>query len=297
MMAGSSRSLLVRLLFVLGTLAVCAALAVKIMLATDWGRARLCLRVSAAITEQIAGRLEVAGFDELSLTRVRAHGIKIFAPDGKLAIEAETADITFEPLSLLRGRYGWTRADIKNGKVYVTEDAQGKNNMEETFRARTPSEPATTAAEDGSSESRLDLRSMVTSDILLVISGGSLPRLRLVNIYGIMRVHVLADGKVELRFDEYRGNFERGLPTGPLLFRDVAGQVVPSDKRLLHFDGRGKTEGAAVSFKLDIFTEPKTRTHIEARFPELSPAALPTVGVAAWSTWSPNLDVKVRFGT
>ncbi len=296
-----AQMLLARILVGLGVVALLAAMAVGCLLWTKWGRAQVAASVAEVISQQIAGRIEVDGFDELSLSHVRAHGIKIFAPDGKPAIEAETATIDFDLLALLGGSYGWDRADIKNGKVYVTEDASGKNNMQETFRI--PPEPglkktanASKEAANAGTESKLDLRNMVTSEITLEISGGSLPSLRLVDLYGIMRVHVPADGNVELRFDAYRGKFSKGLPTGTLLFREVAGQVVPSHKRLLQFEGRGKTEGAPVSFELEIFTEPKKLVKIDARFPELSPAALPTLGVATWSKLSPTLDVSVHFG-
>jgi hypothetical protein len=272
--------------------------ALAILLWTSWGRAHVCKRIASAITQEIAGRLEVDRFEELSLGHVRARGIRIFAPDGKLAIGADTATITFDLRDYLAGDYGWERAEITNGKVYVTEDERGKINMEETFRGRERrSEPKRVPTERSeNAESELDLRSMVTSNALLVISGGSLPRMRLTNLYGIMRVHVRRDGSVELRFDEFRGFFARGLPTGTLKFHDVAGQVVPSHDKLLHFDGRGTTQGAAVAFGLDIFTEPKKRVEIDARFPELTPAAAPTLGVATWSKLSPSLDVEVEFG-
>lgn len=274
-------------------------LAVLGLLGTDWGRAQVRDGLNAAITQEIAGRLEVKRIDSLSFTRVKATGITIFAPDGKPAIEADTADIEFEPWQLLQGHYGWHRADIRGGVVHVTEDSRGRINMEEVFRARHP-EPESTreqsAPGDPSDAAKLDLQNMVTSDILLTISGGSLPRLRLANLYGIMRVHVLGDGTVELRFDEYRGIFEQGLPTGKLLFREVAGHVDPAHRRLLHFKGRGKSNGAEVAFKLDIHTKPKKLVEIEAVFPELSVASLSTLGVETWSRASPTLDLDVRFG-
>lgn len=292
-----------RMVAVLLSILACAVLALVIVLYTAWGRDLTRAAVTDAITQEIAGKLEVDGFDALSLTRVHARGIRIFAPDGKLAIGAARAIIDFDLGALMAGRYGWERAEIFNGKVYVTEDASGKINMEETFRARKPASSKGSTKGEAPKEnvkagdSKLDLKNMVTSDAMLVIAGGSLPRLRLVNLYGIMRVHVLADGKVELRFDDYKGVFARGLPTGTLVFRDVEGQVVPSHDRLLHFDGRGKTEGAPVEFELDIYTEPKKRVKIDAHFPELKPGAAPTLGVAAWSRFSDTFDVNVRFGT
>jgi len=278
---------------------VIVGLSLLAFLSTDWGRARVCEKLNAAITQEIAGRLEVKRMDSLSFTRVTATGITIFAPDGRPAIEADTADIEFEPWQLLQGHYGWHRADIRGGVVHVTEDSRGRINMEEVFRARHP-EPESTRAKsapgDRSDAAKLDLQNMVTSDILLTISGGTLPSLRLVNLYGIMRVHVLADGTVELRFDEYRGVFEKGLPTGKLVFHQVAGHVDPANRRLLHFKGRGKSQDAEVAFKLDIYTKPENRVEIEAVFPELSVASLSTLGVEAWSRASPTLDLDVRFG-
>lgn len=266
---------------------------------TAWGRARVCDKLNATISHEIAGRLEVKRIDSLSLTRVKAMGITIFAPNEEPAIEADTADIEFDPWGLLQGHYGWQRAEVHGGRVHVTEDARGKINMEEVFRARHP-EPARPAKPAATGEAKgddtLDLKNMVTSDIVLIIAGGSLPRLKLVNLYGIMRVHVLGDGTVELRFDEYRGIFEKGLPTGKLVFREVKGHVDPSNRRLLHFTGSGKSEGAEVTFKLDIHTKPKTRVEIDALFPELSLASLSALGVATWSKASPTLDLNVRFG-
>ncbi len=276
----------------IGTALVC-------LLGTDWGRARVCEKLNATITQHIAGRLEVQRIDSLSFTRLKAMGITISAPDGQPAIEADSADIEFQLWELLQGHYGWHRADIQGGRVHVTEDARGKINMGEVFRARKPDpDPAQEKSEPANSKRAdiLDLRNMVTSDVVLIISGGSLPRLRLVNLYGIMRVHVLGDETVELRFDEYRGTFEKGLPTGKLVFREVAGHVDPANRRLLHFKGRGKSEGAEVAFKLDIYTKPKNRVEIDAVFPELSVGSLSTLGVAAWSQASPTLDVDVRFG-
>ena len=66
----------------------------------------------------------------------------------------------------------------------VTENEAGKINMEETFRG--PRSGASERGSDGSSDDReLDLRDMVTSNMTLVISGGSLPNLRMVDEVGM----------------------------------------------------------------------------------------------------------------
>jgi hypothetical protein len=279
------------------------AITVTTLLASEPGRAWVRDKINESITSGIAGRLEVAEIEQISLSRVRARGVKIFAPDGKPAIEADRAKLDFSIREMLSGRYGWSRAEVEGCLVHVTEDDQGKINMEETFKGRPkPGESAAAKEKESDKKSKeesgsdIDMRSMVTSGCTLVIGGGSLPKLRMVDLKGIMRVHVLPSGSTELRFDEYSGTFEEGLPTGVLVFRDVAGEVKTGLDRLLHFDGRGKSEGEAVSFALDIFLKPKKRVVIEARFPELTMASISALGVAAFSKFSPTLDMKVHHG-
>jgi hypothetical protein len=110
-------------------------------------------------------------------------------------------------------------------------------------------------------------------------------------------VHVAPDGTTDIRFDDYRGFFEQGLPHGQLKFHAVKGHVQTGHKRLLRFEGKGLFEEAAVSFELDIFTEPKKRVKIDAYFPELSAEVLSTMGVGLWSKLSGSaLEIHVRYG-
>jgi hypothetical protein len=185
---------------------------------------------------------------------------------------------------------------VKGGIVRVTEDARGRVNMEELFRARTPDKTDKTEGRPGK-EGPLDLRTMVTSDMTLAIFGGSLPRLRMQRLHGIMRIQALADGQVTLRFDEYRGHFVEGLPTGRLDFEDVKGHVDTDRRRLLRFAGRGRSEGEPVAFRLDIVTEPKTHVRIDARFPRLSRESLATLAFAGYTRFTKNLELNVEPGS
>jgi hypothetical protein len=289
------RTLLVFALVLIGSLLTTAVVAVSILVDTRWGRAQVCSLVNRVITQGIAGELVVERIDSLSYGRVVAHGIKILDPDGTAAIEAQRAEIEFEPAQLWSSGPGWSRAVIDHCQVRVSEGPDGKVNMEKTFakRPKPGSEKQPKKNEEPKKKSTLDLKSMVTSDCKLVISGGSLPTLRMVDLAGIMRVYVADTGDTELRFDEFSGHFIEGLPTGRLEFRDVHGEVKTGQKRLLHFDGKGRTEGERVTFALDITTKPKQVT-IDATFPKVSAASLRTRLVAAYTKLSPTLEVNVE---
>jgi hypothetical protein len=287
------------LLGVLAFALLCGAAGVW-LLASDTGRAWVCARINAAVSEQIAGRLVIERIDELRPPHVKAGRVRILAPDGRPAIDVESADIDFDLLSFFSGDFAWDRAEIRNGTVWVTEDAAGRNNMEETFKTpssksqavRAADASAGTSADDG----ELDLRTMVTSNMKLIIGGGELPSLRLVDLHGIMRVHVNGQGETQLRFDDYKGHFVQGLPHGQLVFRDVKGHVQTGHQRLLRFEGRGDFQREKVAFTLDVFTEPRNLVKIGAYFPELSAPAISTLGVSAWSKLTPALEVDVRQG-
>lgn len=270
------------------------------LLASDTGRAWVCARINAAVSEQMAGRLIIERIDELKPPHVKAGRVRILAPDGRPAIDVESADIEFDLMSFLTGDFAWHRAEIRDGTVWVTEDARGHINMEETFKAPSSGSQGTQAA-DASSETapdagELDMRTMVTSNMKLIIGGGELPSLRMVDIHGIMRVHVNPRGETQIRFDDYRGHFVEGLPHGQLVFREVKGHVQTDHRRLLRFEGQGDFEHEKVAFTLDVFTEPRDLVKIDAHFPELSAAALSTLGVSAWSKLTPALEVVVHQG-
>jgi hypothetical protein len=269
------------------------------LLASDTGRALICARINASVSQQMAGRLVIEHIDEVRPPRVKAGRVRILAPDGQPAIDVESAEIDFDLKALLLGDFVWRRADIRNGTVWVTEDTRGRINMEETFKA--PSAQPTAAHEadanaQNEDEGELDMRTMVTSNMSLIIRGGELPSLRLVQIHGIMRVHVDPRGVTQIRFDDYRGHFVEGLPHGQLVFRDVKGHVQTDHRRLLRFEGKGDFEREKVAFALDVFTEPRNHVKIDAYFPELSAAALSTLGVSAWSKLAPTLELDVRHG-
>jgi hypothetical protein len=269
------------------------------LLASDTGRAWICARINASVSQQMAGRLLIEHIDEVRPPRVKAGRVRILAPDGQPAIDVESADIDFDLKSLLRGDFVWRRADIRNGTVWVTEDARGRINMEETFKARSP-QPTVAHEADVDAQSKddgeLDMRTMVTSNMSLIIRGGELPSLRLVQIHGIMRVHVDRRGVTQIRFDDYRGHFVEGLPHGQLVFREVKGHVQTDHRRLLRFEGEGDFQQEKVAFALDVFTGPRDHVKIDAYFPELSAATLSTLGVSAWSKLTPTLEIDVRHG-
>jgi len=281
------------ILVALGALLLAGATAACTLLWTGWGHATIAGWVNEGISSGISGTLKVERIDRLEWGKVDARGITIRAPDGKPAIEAEHAVIEFDPLQIWSNQLGWSRAAIDHCRVHVTEDANGVINMEDVFKK--PHQAEHPQASDSDAASDLDLRDMVTSACELIISGGSLPTLRMQDLAGIMRVHVPPSGDTELRFDNYRGSFVEGLPTGVLHFKNVLGEVKTGQKHLLHFDGEGRTKGSDVAFTLNISTEP-TQVRIDAKFPDASFASMSTRTVAMWSKLSPTLDLRVSRG-
>ena len=270
------------------SIAVGAALAY-----TDRGRAKVARWLADAINSGMAGTLEIGRISSVGFTKVRAHDVVFRAPDGKPAIEVTETTVSFDPLQLLRGPYGFSRAAIDGCLVHVTESGDGKVNMDETFASSDAPDEDKSSSPEKSGERPIDLRGMATSNCELVIGGGGLPSLRLVDLVGIMRVQVAPDGKVDLRFDNYRGRIVKGLPTGELAFEDVRGHVQTRQKKLLFFSGGGRSEGAKVAFSLDIVTEPKTRVVIDATFAELSRGAVRAKFVSAYTRFSPAIELNV----
>ncbi|MDB4974368.1 MAG: hypothetical protein JWN48_2709 [Myxococcaceae bacterium] len=286
-------------LLALGLLVALVSGAFATLLWTEWGHARVCTWLNRAVSDQIAGTLEVGSIEALSLGQLTARGVKLVPPTGLPAIEAERAVIDFSLRKLWAGQLGWSRADISKCLVRVSDDPQHKTNMEKLFAKPKEAKDSPDSKSSKSSKddegSALDLQSMVTSDCTLFIKAGD-TELRLNNLFGIMRVHVLANGDTELRFDRYRGTIDKGLPTGELKFHDVAGEVTTAGKRLLRFDGAGRTHGAPVDFSLEIKTEPKKLVKIDARFPEPSPGSFSTLIASLWSKVSPAIDIDIRYG-
>jgi len=271
-----------------------AALVVWTLMKTDWGHAKVCALINRKVTEGIRGTLEVERIDALSFDTLTAHNVKIIAPDGVPAIVAETAVIDFSLSEMWAGRYGWSRADVRNCLVRVSQKHGSKTNMEATFEGRAPKHHEEKKEKKDSSE--VDMRSMATSNCTLLIFGGSLPDLRLTDLDGIMRVHVLKNGDTELRFDHYRGSIEKGLPIGELAFHDVQGDVLTKGKRLLRFVGEGTTHKTPVTFALDVDRDGKNAVHIDAAFPEPTFRALSSAWLELWSKFNDNLDIRVQFG-
>ena len=287
-------------LSVLACVALLLVAGVAVLLFTSWGRAHVARTIERQLNSEIMGTLRIAGIDRIDLPVVEAHGVQILAPDGVPAIDVHQVRLELDFEALREGRFAWHRAEIDGGTVRVSEDEQHRVNMEETFRARRPSPEASSSekkesSSENSEKSPLDLRKMVTSNMTLLIYGGSLPKLHMQNLYGIMRVQELPNGRVSLRFDDYRGHFVKGLPTGRLDFEQVKGHVETDQKRLLRFEGRGLSEGEPVAFELDIQRKP-TRVKIDARFPRLSRESLATLAFSAYTRFTKNLELNVQPG-
>ncbi|MET0343214.1 MAG: hypothetical protein ABW252_19555 [Polyangiales bacterium] len=261
------------------------------------GRELVRTQLEKAIGGGMAGSLEVAALEEIGFRHLRARGVTFRDPDGKPAIEVDRVRIAYDPMQVFGGALGFERADIDGCHVRVHEGKDSKVNMDKLFASKEPKKKEPGEEEKKKDGRDIDLRLMNTAGCTLDIGGGSLPELRMTKLEGVMRVRVLADGKVELRFDNYRGDFEKGLPTGRLLFREVAGWVEPGQAKLLHFDGTGKSEGAPVDFRLDILREPKKRVKIDAKFPTLSANAVRALAVAGFTSFSDTLEFNVEPGT
>jgi hypothetical protein len=272
-------------------IAACAALsgiALGGLTYTEAGHAFLARQIAHGVNRSICGRLVVDRVTRVDWPALSAEGVRILDPEGRPAIAVERATVHLSLRDMLAGRAGWARAEVSDGTVYVTQDARGRLNMSETFKHCGPSHPASA----GSGE--IDLRKMATSKMALVIGGGSLPALRMTGLRGVMRVHVLASGDTELLFDGYRGRFEKGLPTGLLVFADVQGSVHSAGTRLLRFDGRGESEGEHVDFTLDIVTAPRTRARIDATFARVTAESVATRALALWTAFSPGLQLVLH---
>jgi hypothetical protein len=270
-------------------LSVLAAGGMMYLLRTADGNRRLCEYATRPFNDNLRGRLEIDQIEDLRLDRVIARGVRFIPPDGgPPAIDVPRVTLTLAPWELLHGTYGWAHADVEHPLVRVTELPNGKTNMEEVFAS---AKPDTGKHDSGSSGPRIELKGMVTEGAKLWIGGGSLPKLYLSELDGIMRIDIDAEGKTVLRFDEYRGKLD-GLPTGGLAFHDVKGQVFTEGKRLLHFEGAGRSKDEPVEFDLDIVGKPAD-VHIGARFAEASLQTLKTRMVAAWTNFSPHVDFEV----
>ena len=274
-------------------LAAALALALSVFLFSDWGHEHVARRIERAINAEMMGTLRIGGIDRIELPYVEAHDVQLVPPDDAPAIDVKQVRLELDFAALREGRFAWKHADIHGGVVRVTEDAKGRVNMEELFRARHPS-PRLSRSKNPD-YSPLDLRTMVTSDMTLLIHGGDMPKLRLERLHGIMRVQQLPNDQVTLRFDEYRGVM-RGLPTGKLDFREVKGHVTTDQNRLLRFEGRGRSDGEPVEFTLDIQRRPKKHVKIDARFPRLSRESISTLGFSAYTKFQKDLEVNVQPG-
>jgi hypothetical protein len=273
---------------VLGALSMLACAAFYGLLKTAYGRAQMAAFANRQVSAAIQGSLRIGSITQIDLPHVRARHVALVAPDGVAAIDVDEADVELDLAAIAHGTFAFRRADVRGGIVRVLADDRGRINMQETFRGVGPTTEAPPQRDT------LDLQRMATSDMTLIIDGQGLPSLRLENLYGIMRVHVLGDGRTELRFDEYRGRISEGLPTGLLTFEKVKGHVQTDRDRLLQFEGHGRSEGEPVEFKLDIRGEPE-KTYIDATFPSVSAEAFSTRLVGLWTRFLDDMDLNVRL--
>jgi uncharacterized protein involved in outer membrane biogenesis len=277
-------------LFGLLLVSLLAASGMTYLLASERGNRWLCNYVSEQVGKAFAGRMEIDRIQDLRLDSIDARGVRFFPPRSEVAaIDAPRVQMQFSAWEMLRGQYGWKRADIDQPIVRVTEpDDHGKTNMEALFASPKKEDPSKPKDNSGSPVS---MQTMVTRDATLLIYGGSMPKLDLTHLDGVMRIDVSPDGDAVLRFDDYQGHLA-GLPTGELDFQKVKGQVWTGGKHLLHFDGTGKSKGEPVDFALDIASKP-TDVRIKAAFAEVTAASLSAGMVAAWTKFSPSIDLDV----
>jgi hypothetical protein len=277
-------------LFGLLLVSVLAASGMTYLLASERGNRWLCHYVSEQVGQAFAGRMEIDRIQDLRLDSIDARGVRFFPPQSEVAaIDAPRVQLQFSAWEMMRGQYGWTRAHIDHPVVRVTEPHDdGKTNMEALFAS--PKQEAPSKPKDRSG-SPVSMQTMATKDATLLIYGGSMPKLDLTHLDGVMRIDVSQNGDAVLRFDDYRGHLA-GLPTGELSFHKVKGQVWTGGRRLLHFDGTGRSKDEPVDFTLDITSKP-TNVRIKAAFAERTTASVSARMVAAWTKFSPSIDLDV----
>lgn len=282
------RRLGVALLVTLGLTVV-----VGLLIDSDWGRRQIVRVANERVSAAIGGALRIGAIDRISLPTLWARDVQLVAPDGVAAIAVERAEVELDLAALLHGTFAFVRADVRGGIVRVLADPRGRINMEETFRSATPDD-GDEHEDDEDAADTLDLRGLATSGMTLIIEGKDLPSLKLTEIVGIMRVHVLGDGRTELRFDGYRGRIVSGLPSGELAFRDVHGMVQTGRRRLLHFEGAGESEGEPVRFALDVAGSPEKKAVIDATFERLSAESVSTRFIAAFARATGGVTLRVH---
>jgi hypothetical protein len=266
--------------------------ALGLLIDSDWGRRQIVRVANERVSAAIGGALRIGAIDRISLPTLWARDVQLVAPDGVAAIAVERAEVELDLAALLHGTFAFVRADVRGGVVRVLADPRGRINMEEAFHSATPDH-----GDDGDDEDAadtLDLRGLATSGMTLIIEGKDLPSLKLTEIVGIMRVHVLGDGRTELRFDGYRGRIVRGLPSGELAFRDVHGMVQTGHRRLLRFEGAGRSEGEPVRFALDVAGSPEKKAVIDATFERLSAESVSTRFIAAFARATGGVTLRVH---
>jgi hypothetical protein len=271
------------------------SVAVGLLIDSDWGRRQIARVANERVSAAIGGALRIGAIDRISLPTLWARDVQLVAPDGVAAIAVERAEVEIDLAALLHGTFAFVRADVRGGVVRVLADPRGRINMEETFRSAAPDEgDEDDDGDDHDASDTLDLRGLATSGMTLIIEGKDLPSLKLREIVGIMRVHVLGDGRTELRFDGYRGRIVRGLPSGELAFRDVRGMVQTGRRRLLRFEGAGESEDEPVRFTLDVAGAPEKKAVIDATFERLTPESISTRFIAAFARATGGVTLRVH---
>lgn len=131
-----------RVLVALAVLLLLVALALGgawLWLQSDAGQAYVRAKVSEALQDSLAGKLELERL-ELDGETLRLTGLKLYTPEGELVAEvkAVTADVALSPLA--RQVVELRRVDVDTPRLYLKQDERGLN-LSRAVAAKHPSPP------------------------------------------------------------------------------------------------------------------------------------------------------------
>lgn len=134
-----------RVLVALAVLLLVLALAVGgawLWLQSDGGQAFLRAKVSEALTDSLAGKLE---FERLELQGETLHltGLKLYTPEGELVAEIESVTAEVSLSALARQEVAVGRFDVVSPRLYLKQDERGLN-LSRAVAAKHPSPPSAT---------------------------------------------------------------------------------------------------------------------------------------------------------
>jgi translocation and assembly module TamB len=120
------------------------------------GSARIARFGTELANKQLAGRLELGGFD-LDLDGAVLTGVKIYTPEGELAAEVARVEARLNLTPLLGQRVDLTKVRIETPRLYLVQDERGLNLMRALEpREPKPEEPPT----ESQSALRIDLKDL-----------------------------------------------------------------------------------------------------------------------------------------